>query len=90
MKAEAWNSAGQMNTRFELARALGSSPAQLFKPEAAEAPASTPKPALAEMALYRRSLQPLLSPATTAALAQAASPQQWNALLLSSPEFMYR
>jgi uncharacterized protein (DUF1800 family) len=31
-----------------------------------------------------------LSPSTTGALAQASSPQEWNQLLLSSPEFMQR
>ena len=31
-----------------------------------------------------------LSPATRETLAQASSPQEWNLLLLSSPEFMVR
>jgi uncharacterized protein (DUF1800 family) len=89
MTAEAWNSAGQLSTRFELARAIGSGPAALFKAETAEAP-GMPRPKLAEGTLYQRSLQALLSPGTRAALAQAGTPQEWNALLLSSPEFMYR
>ena len=33
---------------------------------------------------------PSLSPATVKALGQAASPREWNMLLLSSPEFMQR
>ena len=39
-------------------------------------------------ALYYNVLQYSLSPATRAALEQATSPQEWNALYLSSPEFM--
>lgn len=87
MTASAWNSAGQMSTRFELARNLAGGPAALFKPEtapSAQAMPPAPKPALAQ------ALQPPLSPATRAALAQAGTPQDWSALLLSSPEFMYR
>jgi len=41
-------------------------------------------------ALYYQSLQPGLSPATRQALEQAASPQEWNTFLLSSPEMMHR
>lgn len=89
LDASAWNSAGQMSTRFELARTIGGGPVALFKTEQIEA-VSTPKPKLAEGALYRRSLQGLMSARSRAALAQAGSPQEWNALLLSSPEFMYR
>ena len=87
--ADAWDSAGQMSTRFELARAIGSWPAGLFKTQAMEA-VNMPKPAFSQGALYQHSLQSTLSPATRAALAQAGKPQDWNALLLSSPEFMYR
>jgi hypothetical protein len=35
-------------------------------------------------------LQHLVGPGTRAALAQAATPQEWNAFLLSSPELMRR
>ena len=79
----AWNSAGQMSTRFELARTMAQGPAALFKPDGGETPAAPPKPAL-------RGLPLTLSPATSTALAKAATPQDWNALLLSSPEFMFR
>ena len=83
MTADAWNSAGQMSTRFELARTMAQGPAALFKPDGGETPAAPPKPAL-------RGLPLTLSPATSTALAKAATPQDWNALLLSSPEFMSR
>ncbi|MET0518581.1 MAG: DUF1800 domain-containing protein [Burkholderiaceae bacterium] len=89
LTAGAWDSAGQMSTRFELARAIGAGPAGLFKTDALEA-VNPPRPRLAEGSFYQRSLQAQLSAGTRAALAQAGSPQQWNALLLSAPEFMYR
>jgi uncharacterized protein (DUF1800 family) len=86
LTAEAWNSAGQMSTRFELARSIAGGPAALFKPESAGAAVVSPlpKPQLAQ------ALQPPLSERTRAALAQSATPLDWGALLLSSPEFMYR
>jgi hypothetical protein len=41
-------------------------------------------------ALYHTSLAPTFGASTHAALAASGSPQEWNVLLLSSPEFMYR
>jgi uncharacterized protein (DUF1800 family) len=85
----AWSGPGQMATRFEIARAIGSGSAGLFKPEGPDAvdhPAF-PQPA---NALYFTSLRPLLGAATRQALDQAISPQDWNTLFLASPEFMRR
>jgi uncharacterized protein (DUF1800 family) len=84
----AWASPGQMATRFEIARAIGTGSAGLFKPEGAtaEAPAF---PRLAS-AFFYDSVEPTLSSATRAALDRATSPQEWNVFLLSSPEFMMR
>jgi uncharacterized protein (DUF1800 family) len=85
----AWNGPGQMATRFEIARAIGSGSAGLFKsdaPQAVEQPAF-PQPA---NALYFTSLRPLLNASTRQALDQAISPQDWNTLFLASPEFMRR
>jgi uncharacterized protein (DUF1800 family) len=84
----AWASPGQMATRFEIARAIGSGSAGLFKAEGAttEAPAF---PRLAS-AFFYDSVEPTLSDATRAALDRATSPQEWNVFLLSSPEFMMR
>jgi uncharacterized protein (DUF1800 family) len=87
MTAEAWNGPGQMAVRFEIARQIGANAAGMFKapvPDAVERPAF---PQIAS-ALYYNVLQHSLSPATRAALEQATSPQEWNALYLSSPEFM--
>ncbi len=87
MIAAAWNAPGQLATRFEIARAIGSNAAGLFKstaPEAAERPAF---PQIAN-AFYFNTVRPTLSEATRSALDQAGSPQEWNTLFLSSPEFM--
>ncbi|MES2407556.1 MAG: DUF1800 domain-containing protein [Pseudomonadota bacterium] len=89
LDAAAWSSSGQMTARFELARLIGSGPAGLFKTDAPDAQPSAAFPQLSN-AFYYQALQPVLSPATRQALQQASSPQDWNALLLSSPEFMRR
>jgi uncharacterized protein (DUF1800 family) len=84
-----WASPGQMTTRFEIAKAIGTGSNGLFK---AEGPQAQERPAFPQLAnaLYYQSLQKSLAPATRQALEQAGSPQEWNTLLLSSPELMHR
>ncbi|MFG6463915.1 DUF1800 domain-containing protein [Roseateles sp. DXS20W] len=84
----AWAGPGQMTTRFEIARAIGSGSAGLFRVdgEARERPAF---PQLANP-LYYDGIAPRLAAATQQALAQATSPQEWNTYLLASPDFMHR
>ncbi|MEG1328937.1 MAG: DUF1800 family protein, partial [Janthinobacterium sp.] len=84
-----WASPGQMATRFDIARTIGSGSAGLFKTDGPQPQEKVAFPQLAS-ALYYQSLQPGLSPATRQALEQAASPQEWNTFLLSSPEMMHR
>jgi uncharacterized protein (DUF1800 family) len=87
MVAASWNGPGQMTLRFEIARQIGSGSAGLFKqdgPNAMEKPAFP----LIQNALYFNGLRQTLGPATLSALDQAVSPQDWNTLFLSSPEFM--
>lgn len=85
----AWQSSGQMATRFEVAKSIGSRSYGIFKPDG---PQSVDHPGFPLLAtpLYYDVVQKTLSPATRNALEQAYSPQDWNAYLLSSPEFMYR
>jgi uncharacterized protein (DUF1800 family) len=85
----AWASPGQMATRFEIAKAIGSGNAGLFKTEG-PTPVERPAFPLLGNALYFQSLQQTLSPPTRVALEQAASPQEWNVFLLASPELMHR
>jgi uncharacterized protein (DUF1800 family) len=87
MTAAAWNGPGQMATRFEIARAIGSNAAAMFKPPAPDGVEQPAFPRIAS-AFYFNAVQPTLSAATRAALDRATSPQEWNALFLSSPEFM--
>jgi uncharacterized protein (DUF1800 family) len=87
MTSASWDGPGQMTLRFEIARQIGSGSAGLFKPDV---PNAVEKPAfpLIQNALYFNGLRQTLGPKTLAALDQAVSPQDWNTLYLSSPEFM--
>jgi uncharacterized protein (DUF1800 family) len=87
MTSASWDGPGQMTLRFEIARQIGSGSAGLFKPDV---PNAVDKPAfpLIQNALYFNGLRQTLGPATLTALDQAVSPQDWNTLFLSSPEFM--
>ncbi|HEU6456779.1 MAG TPA: DUF1800 domain-containing protein, partial [Roseateles sp.] len=84
----AWAGPGQMTTRFEIARAIGSGSAGLFKVEGE----ARERPAFPQIAnpLFYDGIAPRLAPATQRALSQAASPQEWNTYLLASPDFMNR
>ena len=61
-------------------------------PVAARAAAVSTAPPLPKLRAseYYKAVAPVLGAATQGALAQAASPAEWNALFLSSPEFMRR
>jgi uncharacterized protein (DUF1800 family) len=85
----AWSSPGQLATRFEIAKAIGSGSAGLFKSEGAQPVERPAFPQLAN-ALYYQSIRKTLGEPTRKALDQASSPQEWNTFLLSSPEMMNR
>jgi uncharacterized protein (DUF1800 family) len=87
--ASAWDSSGQMNTRFEIAKTIGSDSAGLFKTDGQPMSVEAAFPQLAS-ALYFQAIQSTLSPATLTALEQANSPQEWNTFLLAAPESMRR
>jgi hypothetical protein len=59
---------------------------------ASPAPPAVPIPPLPKLqnAAYYSAIAPALAGQTRTALTQASSPQEWNALFLSSPEFMHR
>ena len=83
-----WASSGQMSRRFEIARAIGAGSAGLFDAEDGGKAAAGGFPQLSNR-LYFETLEPRLSAQTRAVLDRANSPQEWNLLLLSSPEFNY-
>jgi uncharacterized protein (DUF1800 family) len=87
MTSAAWNGPGQMMLRFEIARQIGSGSSGLFKPDGPNAVDQPAFPLIAN-SLYFNGLRQTLGPTTLAALDQAVSPQDWNTLFLSSPEFM--
>ena len=89
LTVSSWTGPGQLTGRFEIAKAIGSGSAGLFK---TDGPAPTERPAFPQLsnALYFEATQRSLAAGTRKALDQATSPQEWNMLLLSSPEFMLR
>ena len=89
LQSAAWASPGQLTTRFEVAKAIGSGSAGLFR---TEGPPAQDRPAFPQLAnaLYYQSIRQTLGPATRQALEQATSAQEWNAFLLASPEMMSR
>jgi len=85
LTADAWNSPGQMTTRFEIARQMGAGAAALFRPEGSREPVAMP-----DLRALQQRVAATAAPATRQTLAEASSPQQWLGLWLSSPDFMYR
>ena len=83
-----WASSGQLSRRFEIARAIGGG-GGLFDPESGSVATAHGFPRLAS-ALYFSRIEPTLSASTRAALDNTASQQEWNTVLLASPEFNYR
>ena len=88
MLQSAWSSPAQMVTRFEVARAIGSGNAGLFKAEGMP----DQRPAYLQQAnpAYFSTLEKTLGSSTREALRQAGSTPEWSAFLLASPEMMHR
>ena len=89
LSGSAWNSPGQMATRFEIAKAIGTGSAGLFRSDGPQPQERAAFPQLSN-ALYYQSIVKTLAPATSNALDQASSPQEWNTFLLAAPEMMFR
>ena len=84
-----WVSSGQLARRFEIARSIASGNGGLFEPEDGTPSTTTGFPQLGSR-LYFERIEATLSPTTRQALERAASQQEWNTYLLSSPEFNQR
>jgi len=84
-----WSSSGQMSSRFEVARQIGTRGAVLFRGSPQEPLEKPPYPDLAQRASVQTRL-PALGAPTRAALAQARNPADWNTYFLSAPEMMFR
>jgi uncharacterized protein (DUF1800 family) len=85
----AWASSGQMVKRFEIARAIGSGSAGLFKTDDGTPAPRSGFPLLTNRLFYDL-IEPTLGAKTRAALDETTSPQEWNTVLLASPEWMQR
>lgn len=83
-----WASSGQMSRRFEIARAIGSGSAGLFDAEDGTSSGGGGFPQLSNR-LYYEAVEPFLRAGTKQALGRANSQQEWNTLLLASPDFNY-
>ncbi len=85
----AWTSSGQLVRRFEIARAIGGGNAGLFNNDD-----GTPGPAVGfpmlTSRLYFDAIEPSLGPLAKDALGRTSSQQEWNLVLLSSPDWMQR
>ncbi len=88
LDGSSWSSSGQMAKRFDVAHMIGSGKNRLFA--AGDAPPAHVDPPLMNNAIYQQTIEPTLSSNTRTALSKAASPEEWNTFLLSSPEFNYR
>jgi uncharacterized protein (DUF1800 family) len=97
MRSRDWASSDQLAKRFQLARALVGARARLFvTAEAIDAgvdPAELKRVREAHP-IARERIEPLVAPLLSAntreSLARAPDEQAWAALVLASPEFMYR
>jgi uncharacterized protein (DUF1800 family) len=89
LEAAAWTGPGQMETRFEIAKAIGNGSSGLFK---SREPGGGDEPAFPQLqnALWFAGYDHAIGAQTRAVLDRATSSQQWNMLLLASPEFMRR
>ena len=85
----AWTSSGQMVKRFEIARLIGSGGAGLFTTEDNKPGPSVGFPMLSNRLFYEI-IEPALDATTRATLKRTASQQEWNSMLLSSPDWMRR
>jgi uncharacterized protein (DUF1800 family) len=85
----AWSSSGQMVRRFEIARAIGSGNAGLFNNEDNTPGPSTGFPMLISR-LFFEAIDPALGARARDALGRTSSQQEWNTILLASPDWMQR
>jgi len=85
----AWTSSGQLVRRFEIARAIGSGNAGLFNAEDNSPGPATGFPLLTSR-FYYDSIEPALGVKTRQTLDKTSSQQEWNTILLASPDWMQR
>jgi uncharacterized protein (DUF1800 family) len=85
----AWSSSGQMVRRFEIARAIGGGNGGLFNNDDNTPGPTTGFPMLSSRLFYD-AIEPALGSRARDALARTSSQQEWNTILLASPDWMQR
>ena len=85
----AWTSSGQIVKRFEIARAIGSGNAGLFNNDDNTPGPTVGFPMIGSRFFFER-IEPALSAKAREALGATASQQEWNTMLLASPDWMQR
>ena len=85
----AWSSSGQLIRRFEIARAIGSGNAGLFNNDDNTPGPTTGFPLLTSR-LFFGAIEPALGARARATLDRTSSQQEWNTILLASPDWMQR
>ena len=85
----AWTSSGQIVKRFEIARAIGGGNAGLFNLEDNSPGPAVGFPMIGSKFFFER-IEPALSAKAREALGASASQQEWNTMLLASPDWMQR
>jgi uncharacterized protein (DUF1800 family) len=86
----AWTSSGQLVRRFEIARAIGGGNAGVFNAEDTNMPGPTTGFPMLASRLFFDTIETTLRAATRTALDRASSQQEWNTMLLASPDWMQR
>jgi uncharacterized protein (DUF1800 family) len=85
----AWSSSGQLVRRFEIARAIGGGNAGLFNNDDNTPGPMTGFPMLTSR-LFFDAIEPALGARARDALGRTSSQQEWNTILLASPDWMVR
>lgn len=85
----AWTSSGQMVKRFEIARAIGAGSAGLFNTDEGQPGPRVGFPMLNNRLFYE-AIDTTLTGPTRDALGRTTSQQEWNLVLLASPDWMQR
>ena len=85
----AWSSSGQLVLRFEIARAIGSGNAVLDNNDDNTPGSTTGFPMLTSRRFFD-AIEPTLGARARDALGRTSSQQEWNTILLSSPDWMER
>ena len=85
----AWSSSGQLVRRFEIARAIGSGNAGLFNNDDNTPGPTTGFPMLTSR-LFFDAIEPALGARARDALGRTSSQQEWNTILLASPDWLQR